>query len=251
MADVTAVLQADKSADRIAIAPLGPHDAAEVEELFMLAERQVTPGFLARRMPGEYARLLSCDDAVVVGARRGGTLIGYSACYRIFRHPYSAVPFLAGLDPEQSVVYHGGGTVIAPGHEGRLVGRRLLLARHDELLRRGAGHFLGLIAVGNWLSLGNAVHAGGFLVGLVEDATALNYVAYAGDLARHQARSSVLSVDWDDIRAHERTFAAGLIVTGLKAHGSAGDPDRGRSRRFLFSDTSQSGFRWDGITRRE
>ena len=229
-------LQADTAIGRIELVELGPSDAAGVEQLFTAAEQRVAPGFLALRRPGQYAELLGRDDAVVVGVRHGGTLVGYSACYRIYENPYPDVRFLRGLDPVGSIAYHGAGTVIDPHHEGRMLSRRLFLARSDALRRRGSKHFLGLIAVGNWLSIGNAVHAGGALVGMARDETALmNYVAYAGDLAGSPMAPSAALADWTDSEAHERLFAAGSIVTGLQVTRAPDKLGHRRSHHFIFS----------------
>jgi hypothetical protein len=227
-------LQAAAIIDRVELVELSASDAADVEALFAAAEARVEPGFLARRSPGQYADLLRRDDTVAVGARLGTTLIGYSACYRICENPYPDVRFLRALDPARSAAYHGAGTVIAPDHEGRLLSRRLFRARHEGLLRRGSRHFLGLIAVGNWLSLGNAVHAGGVLVGLARDETALNYVAYAGELTRRPMTPSADLLDWADLETHERMFAAGCIVTGLQVTRHPETLGR-RSHHFQFS----------------
>jgi hypothetical protein len=224
--------------ERVAIARLGPRDAPDIEELFRAAERRVAPGFLARRPPGEYTGLLCREDAVVMGARLGEKLIGYSACYRIYRRPYPEVAFLRNLDPANSVVYHGGGTVIDPAHEGRMLSRRLFLTRREELRKRGTRHFLGLIAVGNWLSLGNALHAGARLVGLAQDETALNYVAYAGDFAGHRSEPTHHVINWADTAAHARLFASGFIVVGLQPDHSDKQLSS-RSRYFVFQCTDE------------
>jgi hypothetical protein len=229
--------------ERVEIVGLGRADAAQVEALFRAAEQRVASGFLARRKPGAYAELLGRDDTVAVGARAGQTLVGYSLCYRIRENPYPRVTFLHALDPAGSVIYHGGGTVIAPRYEGRLLSRRLFLARRAELDRRGTRHFLGLIAVGNWLSLGNAVHAGGVLVGMAPDETSMNYVVYSGELLRDRAATSECLLDWRDADGHERMFAAGGVVTGIDggerpaegATESASETAERKTRRFVFS----------------
>jgi hypothetical protein len=188
--------------------------------------------------------LLGREDTVAVGIRAEGALVGYSLCYRIRETPYPGVSFLSALDPARSVVYHGGGTVIVPRYEGRLLSRRLFLARRDELRRRGSQHFVGLIAVGNWLSLGNAVHAGGVLVGLATDETSLNYVAYAGELLKGRSTSPEVAIDWTDVNEHERMFAAGRIVVGMDGTGRTTDARSAAAasanalrklRRFVFS----------------
>ena len=117
-----------------------------------------------------------------MGARLNGALIGYSLCERIHENPYPGVAFLHALDAARSVAYHGRGTVIASRYRGRMLGRSLLLARQEQLSRRGAKHYLGLTAVGNWPSLASAFHDGGILAGLATDETGLNYVIYRGEL---------------------------------------------------------------------
>jgi hypothetical protein len=225
--------------ESVEIVRLGAADAAEVEALFLAAEQRVTPGFLARRSPGTYAELLGRDDTVAVGVRAAGALVGYSLCHRIRENRYPRVTFLDALDPASDVVYHGAGTVIAPRFEGRLLSRRLFLARRAELDRRGTQHFLGLIAVGNWLSLGNAIHAGGVLVGMAPDETSLNYVVYTGELLKDRTAMSERLVDWTDVSGHEQMFAAGGIVTGIDGNErkaeSASETAARKSRRFVFS----------------
>ena len=46
------------------------------------------------RLPGELAEFLRREEAVAVGARLDGALIGYSLCQRIHENPYPAVTFL-------------------------------------------------------------------------------------------------------------------------------------------------------------
>ena len=98
-----------------------------------------------------------------------------------------------------------------------MLSRRLFVIRREELRKRQTRHFLGLIAVGNWLSLGNALHAGALLVGLARDETALNYVAYTGDFADHPFQSGTHLADWADAGAHRQLFGEGFVVVGLQS----------------------------------
>src|SRR5262249_39292055 len=200
----------------IAITRLGLADAADIEALFFTTEQRVEPGFLARRSPGDYLRILRDQETIVVGARIDGKLVGFSICCRVRENPYRATMFLRSIDATRSVVFKGIGTIVAPHCEGRLLSRRLLFALERTMLDASMNHFLGLVAIGNKAAMGNMIHARGRLVGLAPDEVTLNYVAYKGDLTRNKRRLESRRVDWDIIAQHKQLFDAGYIVTGLE-----------------------------------
>jgi GNAT superfamily N-acetyltransferase len=217
----------------ITIERLGTADASEIEQLFFAVEQRVEPGFLARRAPGYYKRILCEEKAAAVGAKIGGALIGYSVSYRVRENPYPEVKFLHEIDATRSIVYKGVGTVILPGYEGRLLARRLLIALEKWMLECGMNHFLGLTAIGNSLGFGNILRAGGYLVGLASDEVSLNYVAYTGSLKRAFVPVDKSLVDWNAVDEHKTFFDDGYVVTGIEKP----DPSvrRKRSRHFVFA----------------
>jgi hypothetical protein len=113
----------------------------------------------------------------------------------------------------------------------------------QQLADRHIDHVLGLIAVDNIVSIGNAVLGGLLLVGFARDETSLNYIAYHGRLRDWLSTDATLvSVGWKDHDRQQRLFAERKVVcdfrspnkTGLSVSGALDD------RQFAFLPIGQS-----------
>jgi hypothetical protein len=199
------------------VVALGNRNVGEVYELYSTVQQSTSLGFLAHRTLEDFAHVLGDEvNAVALGVRDGERLVGYTLCRRSFDHPYPDVVCLRPIDPQNTVLYSGMGTVIHPEHHGRFLTQRLFAARQQICVRRGVQHMVGLVEVGNYASIVNILRAGACLVGLARDQTSLNYIAYGGMLHRRvDDGTPVLSVDIEDHVTQRARFDAGLAGTSL------------------------------------
>jgi len=162
----------------------------------------------------------STETTVAVGSWVSGGLVAYSICRRSDRNPYSDVAYLEDIDPANSQLWIGLGTVVHPDFEGRLLMARLLNHRREILAKLNVEHEVGLAAVGNLSSIASIVRAGGILVGLARDENALNYVAYRGNLLNStQFHGDPAPVNWTDIDGLQKLFRSGRVATDLERKG--------------------------------
>ena len=228
-------------ANRLQTVLLSSDDLDEISGLHELSRSTTPYGFLAARAKDDFREIFRRpDDVIAAGIRDNGRLVAYSICHRVSKIPYSDNALLSEIEPKTSIVYHGDGTVVHPNYQGRAIAQRIARLRMEQIAARRIDHVLGLIAVDNIASIGNAVLAGALLVGFARDETALNYVAYAGRF-RERLRSDALPiiVGWTDHDRQRRLFAERRVVSEFHRRAPPGIPGAGANgdRQFGFRPT--------------
>jgi hypothetical protein len=196
-----------------------------VWSLYSLVQSAAPHGFLARRAPKDFEKVLEgATPGVAVGAMTEDRLVGYSVSRRMAdTHPLArAFGFAA------ETAYEGMGSAIHPDVTGRLIMARMLALRARIEQTRGGAHVVGLIDIANLGSVVNVLRTGAVLVGMRRDETSLNYVAYGGSLvARGPEGPDERLIPIFDLAAQIVLFATGWAVTGLRRDGA--------SRAFAFA----------------
>lgn len=204
-------------ANRLQTVLLSSDDIDDIFSLYGICRADTPYGFLAVRTIDDFRELFrNPTDVIGTGMRDNGKLIAYSICHRVATNPYPDNPLLSAIEPQTDIVYHGDGTVVHPAYQGRILARRVVRLRRQQIADRRIAHVLGLIAVDNIVSIGNAVLAGALLVGFARDETSLNYIGYAGSL-RDRLRKDVmpLTVRRDDHERQQHLFTKRNVVCGL------------------------------------
>ena len=227
-------LQADPSVDAAIAAVFQPvvldaADSGSVYALYNVAERLTPYGFLARRELAEFENAFADPDSIIaVGVRKEGRLIAYSICQRAKRLPYPDNFFLSKIDPVVTPLYVGMGTVVHPDFQGRLLMTQMLGLRRKLLVERQVHHMAGLVAIDNLLSIGSLLRAGAALLGFQEDETAMNYIAYGGEmLSRLERQSRSVAVPVGDTEQQSQMFDSSHVAFALR-------PGRMKQRNLLF-----------------
>jgi hypothetical protein len=204
-------------------------DAGSAYALYSLVDRLTPYGFLARRKLADFEGAFADPDSLVaVGVRKEGRLIAYSICRRAMRPPYPGNLFLSRIDPAITPLYVGIGTVVLPDFQGHLLMAQMLGLRRRLLFERRVHHVAGLVAIDNVLSIGNLLRAGAALLGFHEDETAMNYIAYGGDMLSRLDRKSIsIAVPVGDRKQQARLFDNGHIAFSLR-------PGKMKQRDMLF-----------------
>lgn len=208
---------------------LGAADAGSVYALYDLVDRLTPYGFLARRKLADFEGAFADPDSIVaVGVRKEGRLIAYSICRRATRLPYPDNFFLSRIDPAITPLYVGMGTVVLPDFQGHLLMAQMLGLRRRLLVERRVHHMAGLVAIDNLLSIGNLLRAGAALLGFQEDETAMNYIAYGGDMLSRLDRKSIsIAVPVGDRAQQAQLFESGHVAFALR-------PGKMKQRDVLF-----------------
>jgi hypothetical protein len=193
-------------------------DAANLYELYKMTDSLTPYGFLARRQLADFEKaLVDPNSTVAVGVRKEGRLIAYSICRRATRLPYPGNFFLSRIDPAVTPLYIGMGTVVHPDFQGHLLMTQMLGLRRRLLAERKVLHMAGLVAVDNFLSIGILLRADAALLGFQEDETAMNYIAYGGEmLSRLEPQSDSIAVPVGDMERQAQMFDSGHIAFALR-----------------------------------
>ena len=216
-------LQKDLSVDAPNMAVFQPvvldaADAGSVYALYKLVDRLTPFGFLARRKLADFESAFADPDSMVaVGVREEGRLIAYSICQRATCSPYPDNLFLSRIDPAVTPLYVGMGTVVLPDFQGHRLMAQMLDLRRKLLFERQVHHIAGLVAIDNLLSIGNLLRAGAALLGFHEDETAMNYIAYGGDMLSSLNRKSIIiTMPVGDREQQAQLFASGHVAFALR-----------------------------------
>jgi hypothetical protein len=215
------------TANRLEDVVLTQDDVGEIFALYEASRASTPYGYLAIRTEDDYRALFASPESVVAtGVRDNGRLIAHSICHRLMRNPYGQNAILGGIDASGERMFHGDGTLVHPDFQGRMLARRMFKLRQREIEANRIEHMVGLVAVDNLVSIGNILHAGALLVGLVRDETAMNYLVYAGRLEANIVRESPpFEVDWKDHDAQVSLFERRHAASGF-ARARAGDGQR-------------------------
>jgi hypothetical protein len=225
-----------EAAKRYEVASLSVGDVDEIFALYTLGRSGTPYGFLAIRTKNDFCKILAQpEDVIATGIRHNGRLIAYSICHRLTKNPYPKHPVLSLIDAAKSTLYHGDGTVVHPAYQGRMLAQRISRLRWRQILERQIDHVLGLIAVDNIASIGNAVLAGVLLVGFRRDETSLNYIAYAGRF-RDQLRTDIVptAVGWKNHQQQQRLFSEGKVVRDVTHSSDLSAAATKLERQFAF-----------------
>ena len=227
-------LQEDLSVDAPNIAAFQPvvldaADTGSVYALYNLVDRLTPYGFLARRKLADFQSAFADPDSIVaVGVRKEGKLIAYSICRRATCLPYPDNLFLSRIDPAVTPLYVGMGTVVDPDFQGHLLMAQMLDLRRRLLFERRVHHMAGLVAIDNLVSIGNLLHAGAALLGFQKDETAMNYIAYGGNMLSRLDRKSIsIALPVGDREQQAQLFDSGHVAFSLQ-------PGRMKQRNMLF-----------------
>jgi len=232
----SALTTRSEAANGYEVVSLSAADVDEIVALYALACSGTPHGFLAIRTKNDFCQILAHpEDVIATGIRHCGRLIAYSICHRVAKNPYPRHPALSLIDASKSTVYHGDGTVVHPAYQGRMFAQRISRLRWRQIVERQIDHVLGLIAVDNIVSVGNAVLAGVLLVGFTRDATSLNYIAYAGRF-RDKLRTDTVptTVGWKNHTQQQRLFREGNVVCDLTHSNDLSSAATKRERQFSF-----------------
>jgi hypothetical protein len=210
----SATATGDESANRLEPVLLSAGDVDEIYALYELNRSRLPYGFLANRTKQDYFELFAKpEDVIGTGIRADGRLIAYSICHRLTNNPYPIAPVLSLIDPGTSNVYHGDGTIVHPVYQGRMIARRITRLRWQQIRQRQIDHVLGLIAVDNFVSIGNALLGGLLLAGFARDETSLNYIAYAGRFCEGlPTGTEPITVGLNNHERQQQLFAEGHVV---------------------------------------
>jgi hypothetical protein len=209
---------ADTDIDRLETIDLSLDEVDAIFDLYQVA-RSISPyGYLAVRTKDDYRELFRDPDSVIgAGIKHGGKLIAYSICHRLTVNPYRDNPLLRSVDATTSAIYHGDGTVVHPAYQGRRLSHKLFRQRKEQMAARQIDHMLGLIAIDNMPSIGNALISGAMLIGFTNDETAMNYLAYRGRLqARVCADLAPKWTDWLNRERQELLFVGRHVVCDIR-----------------------------------
>jgi len=225
-----------QAANGYEVVSLSAADVDEILALYTLGCADTPYGFLAIRTKKDFCQILARpEDVIATGIRHNGRLIAYSICHRVAKNPYPKHPALSLIDASKSTVYHGDGTVVHPAYQGRMLAQRISRLRWREITERQIDHVLGLIAVDNMASIGNAVLAGVLLVGFTRDVTSLNYIAYAGRFRDNLRTDTVpTTVGWKNRAQQQRLFRQGKVVCDVTHSNDLASAATKLERQFAF-----------------